>query len=805
MENGQDIEMSEEEKSEEIFRYEEDYNLYNEDDKIEGNLITEDNNIEESATIHDLLEEIPSERVVKTILFNTSYKVGEEEEEEEEDIHDELVTEEALNELVNKEESSESVENEGYEDELPEGETTCCLTVPCKQAMPTPESMTDEESEDILSKCSDKTEIKERLASIFKLNVGDIRLNYENNECDDLLPLSGLGVEPLGTIELGIQSTDPTKILAPGQFRHYIPVVDVITVRIPKDEGGFKDIIVEIEDQNFVKKWLGGYRHRITKIEYYHAMTQTKPKQRNPELPPLFSRITQTPVFPLKDATITTTQSKMTQMWRRDHYISSETDKIITTDPNRFKGNNLYEQMDFVTIMVRRLQRFCKGILAKKKERLAEELRKEKQENERKAQEIINRTAQEGDKRLIFGTTFPINRGDFYLLYLMVGKWWRNEIEKIKKMKHNESRKAAYLDLLKKEITFLSVIDKQRSQVKKEILRKHEMDFISYTARPKIFCNNKGTLSSIDTLETQQARELQEILSSYLNTNVTIEQRLDMLNNLKNLINNYKFYEYSDEIISLLNRECDLLSVGMKAKQLVGLRERVEQLLFYYAHKYQINPSSKNYKKPQFPKTDSTLYQCTRCKKLKPACDFNVHIRMTAFIICHSCEWIKNIGHERIDLTPYFRLLRQVRITEMKNCCNSSIAFVFQGVGMYYLAHHIWNDQSAISGKTNIYNLCSVRFRKNIDWSPWNCIFLTLQECNIHLSIDNIDEFYDKHFLEKIKWNHERARNVFQSLMLNDIKMNKSKLWFKVQDSGKFLHKSHVRKFAQQDDFEYIS
>jgi len=36
-----------------------------------------------------------------------------------------------------------------------------------------------------------------------------------------------------------------------------------------------KDIVVEIESRSIRKPFIGGYRHKITDVEYHHAFTQT--------------------------------------------------------------------------------------------------------------------------------------------------------------------------------------------------------------------------------------------------------------------------------------------------------------------------------------------------------------------------------------------------------------------------------------------------------------------------------------------------------------------------------------------------
>lgn len=123
---------------------------------------------------------------------------------------------------------------------------------------------------------------------------------------------------------------------------------------------------------------------------------------------------------------------------------------------------------------------------------------------------------------------------------------------------------------------------------------------------------------------------------------------------------------------------------------------------------------------------------------------------------------------------------------------------------MYYLVRYIWNNRSIISEHENLSELRMVRFRKDEDWSPWNCILLTMEESAIHLSISDIENVYDSWLLRKVKLRHMLAKIHFLPLLLNDRLLSESNVWFDVSDSGKFLHPSNVRKFAKATDFDFL-
>jgi hypothetical protein len=52
---------------------------------------------------------------------------------------------------------------------------------------------------------------------------------------------------------------------------------------------------------------------------------------------------------------------------------------------------------------------------------------------------------------------------------------------------------------------------------------------------------------------------------------------------------------------------------------------------------------------------------------------------------------------------------------------------------------NIWDSHSALSEESDIYTLTFVRWNCKEEFSPWNCILLTLAEAAAHLKIEDID------------------------------------------------------------------
>ncbi|KAG8325854.1 hypothetical protein J6590_056558 [Homalodisca vitripennis] len=623
-------------------------------------------------------------------------------------------------------------------------------------------------------------EVKERLSDVLNMNIDSIKLEKDGFDVDDWLPLQGLGVEPFGSLELRLTSTHPGRMITAGSVSEYIPTVDVITVHVWQD-GAFKDVIVEIENQSCQKEWLGGYRNKLTKLEYHHASTQTAPRERKvfdyPEpgviIPLLFHRDTQTP-FPLREVKVDTSVDKATQLWRSDLYIPVDRDKILTSKP--FQSYSEWLLINNVEEKVIKLQRAVRHWLHRVRVNRLMIIQKYLLDDvKRQRIQMMKEQAEKEEK--IMTDPFPSNRDDFYMLYLMVGKWWQKEWQRICDMKTDEPKKAEFVALLDKEIKLLSAIEKHRIEVKQQMMKKQQLRFLEMSSRPLTFRNARGHLTTIDDPATQRAREFKEIYMNLVRKDVSPKDRIDFLLTLKQLMSNYTAYEYTKDITKLIDREINLIAIGTKDSDLKLLRKRIEQLYMDFLHQPQFNPKVASYKKPNWSKKHDALYKCTRCMKLLPASRYPVHTRMKAYTVCKSCDWLQNIGHQRIDMTPFTRLLKQVQTSEMQKNCYSSVCFVFQQIGMFFLTSVIWHGHSAISECRDLAKLSHVRWMRDVEWAPWNTILLTEEEATCHLNIANVNEFYNKDFIEAVKQKHILARIHFTPLLKTDHHLRSTGVW----------------------------
>lgn len=632
--------------------------------------------------------------------------------------------------------------------------------------------------------------IKKHLSDLLEIDECSFELQYENGPTEVTSTLADFGAssDKLLVFIIKPKSSEEKNILS--KLKDNLPTVDVITVHTREGEDLTKDLIVETIHQNPNKQWLGGFRNKITNKIYHNAEAQTLPRPKQVEK--VFERDTQTP-FPLVDDANNSCSNQVTQTYRPDLFCTSANDRIVSARCSPSSKSD-FKKFDYIKALLL-LQRNIRMWLYSKQIDRQKKMNKTIEAEIKKQKFQILKEEEISERINITGIAFPINRDAFNHLYVMLGNWWKGQWNRIstfsEEMKLSEGNR-----LLCNEIQLLRDIEKQRIKVKGELLRKAEIRFLQQISLPILCTNAEGELFSIDDLPTQRTREFKEIYSELARKDMSPNNRTKLLFTVKQqFLENFKEYEYAQDLISLLDREIFLLSIETKLKDLYALQERICQLYMYFMHQTEFNPKCMKYKEINTPKTMPILFQCTRCRKLLPVSKFEVHTRLTTYSVCTSCSWLKSIGTNQVDIGPYVKLLRNLRNKEMEKCCHQAICFILQPVGMCFLTSIIWRGKSAISECSDITRLQHVRWLADEEWSPWNTILLTNLEAKCHRSVKDVYDYYHPVFIEKVKQKHIRAHINFEPLMKINHDLCSSRVWDTVTDSGVFLHPSNITNF----------
>lgn len=124
------------------------------------------------------------------------------------------------------------------------------------------------------------------------------------------------------------------------------------------------------------------------------------------------------------------------------------------------------------------------------------------------------------------------------------------------------------------------------------------------------------------------------------------------------------------------------------------------------------------------------------------------------------------VGHKRIDMAPYRRLLKMIRHDEMQAAAYESECFLMQPTEVYRLVSIIWKEKSAICECGQLNGLRLVRWQLDKPWSPWNCVLLSRAEAGAHCQLNGDPaNCYDAQFIQFVTNRHMMARLQFGNLV----------------------------------------
>ncbi|XP_045047136.2 IQ motif and ubiquitin-like domain-containing protein isoform X2 [Desmodus rotundus] len=566
------------------------------------------------------------------------------------------------------------------------------------------------------------------------------------------------GVKTQDIVQVEIFSTLPD--LYPVKRINRSDASQVIFVRVQTGINQYQQVAVEIIKSDFHKPFLGGFRHKITGIEYHNAGTQTIPKKIS-EKHNVFCRDTQT-VFQRRklQQTVNTTSTQMTKI---GVYVSNITDKMVT--PGKYFSAAEYHAQRLAAVIVLQTyyrQWHAKTVVKYLRRQKMLRLKWEEQEEQRKIAE-----KEEWMTLDYYRRHNPQTNEDFELLYNALELWQQEELGRINQSFTGAERKAALCELLEKESQIIASIGRHRYIASNANQEAMIQAFLNKCSAPKTWRRLDGKVIEMDTQFTIRARELQNIYKCIILKNLSQDERLDVLLTLKHTVKEHEC-KLTQEILELIDREVDLMMRGVKQDNLEGLRKRIATLFFHYIKTPLFNPEvSRHLKVPQDPlKFYKKIYYCQSCQLYLPSTEFAISSTSHRINRCRKCISLDNESQQRESFLKYKCLLQRLYSSEAEYEDDSKIAFLMQLQDIQYLTENIWVSQSALSAWNDLNDLVMVRWDKSLEWSPWNCILLTKDESVAHLKLTSIEEGYRPLFIHKIKHKHFLAKNYFSQIPL---------------------------------------
>ncbi|XP_058500700.1 IQ and ubiquitin-like domain-containing protein isoform X1 [Solea solea] len=601
-------------------------------------------------------------------------------------------------------------------------------------------------------------ELKGQLASELRVPVEVLQLSLDGRVLEEKQSLMELGVQPHSATRLEMSSTDPTAHpLRPLRPPDHDNMPDVITVRVQTDDGALQEVVLEIERSRQQKTFLGGYRHRLTGQEYHHAAVQTLPKRRPDRGIVVYNRDTQTQTG--KSHGQQTSVNVSTQTTRIGCYVSCMNDKLVT--PGNYVTAYEYHQRRLKAVIC--LQSYARRWLAQKvveqlkmdrDRRLAwHELREKRRRLEREEQlrELHQRWMR------------PQKKEDLDLLYQALEDWKCEQEDMINETMHGSERKAALCWLLEQEAELIASIGRQKIAVQNDNYDRAIRNFLDKSAAPHQWRAADGQMIQMDNQHTIRARELRDLYNDINLPAESEEQRHHILMTLKHTVKEHEC-QLTRDIWQLIDREVDLMSKRVKSAKLEGLRKRICTLFLQFIKKPAFNPEmAKLLKFPQKACQEKThILRCISCHRYKGCAQVILAANARLSGRCQACVRLDNMARLHSDLSCYRNILSRLRDDEQQLNESAKIPFLLQVEDVQHMVEKVWTSCSALNASSELHDLVFVRWEREKDWSPWNCILLATEETSAHLEVQDVQGAYAATFIHGIKYKHMLAQRYFR-------------------------------------------
>ena len=203
-----------------------------------------------------------------------------------------------------------------------------------------------------------------------------------------------------------------------GEVTRKLP--DARQIEVDRGNGAPPEIISLIVEHELQRKpYYGGYRHKLTGVEYHHAVCQTealpKPKLNTQDMPPpKFHRETQT--RKIKEQAQQAVREFGTQMTREDHFVEARDDYVIEARP--YLDSEHFSKVRLSATVV--IQCYTRGMFARQ---LARQSRAQLAWNRQYFLDEQARERRAERDREVERRMHPKNGADFEILYNELEAW----------------------------------------------------------------------------------------------------------------------------------------------------------------------------------------------------------------------------------------------------------------------------------------------------------------------------------------------------------------------------------------------
>lgn len=244
------------------------------------------------------------------------------------------------------------------------------------------------------------------------------------------------------------------------------------------------------------------------------------------------------------------------------------------------------------------IQCYWRGYVARKRTWAIREGLFEKQQREEAASSGLAAKKERQRKFEVERRINPRTVRDFELLYNELETWRQRETTRIERSSTLSAadKKRELTEVLAKETKALQTIDRLKVAASKEGKAKHTSRMMELMAMPKEWEMGDGEIQHVHTPFTTRARELMELYNGLATPQLAVDERLDVLLNVKWTVQEFDC-PLTRDIVELCDREADLINRGRAAGSVEGLRKRILNLFLQFIETPDFNPESTRFLK----------------------------------------------------------------------------------------------------------------------------------------------------------------------------------------------------------------
>jgi hypothetical protein len=359
--------------------------------------------------------------------------------------------------------------------------------------------------------------------------------------------------------------------------------------------GGFTGsefaLIAVAKSRPDAKPFLGGFRDKRTGTEFHHASSQTpRAEAWGKSVADKQERETQT----VQETTTGYQPPKEmgTQVDRPGVFRNRrDTDRVVVRKVGQYVPFAELHINNVAQLTV--IQRIARGWLARRRVRKMKEAKErdlaERVETEKELEQLrrVN-FQQELDRK-----RNPRTRADFEQLYSELEEWCQQEKRRINEAFAGDAagRKKALREHLHQQTRVIQTIDRLKAQAAVQKREQGNRKKLKEVSRANRAVRADGTLMKVHNDETLHAKSLRKLYEALVDPLPMLDARLDILLQVKTAVEPYDC-ELTDDIVDLIERESETLSMGRSERTLTGVRKRLGNLFLQFVETPEFNPAA---------------------------------------------------------------------------------------------------------------------------------------------------------------------------------------------------------------------